>query len=76
MNREAFLLLGVCMLLIAVLQGEDVFDRAAPGAPWTAGACSPRGGRQQPAADRRIWGEVDCANATTSPPSIRPMRRC
>lgn len=32
MNREAFLCLGIAMLLLAVLQGEDLFDRAARGA--------------------------------------------
>ena len=32
MNRQAFLFLGVCMLMIAMLQGEDFLERAARGA--------------------------------------------
>ena len=32
MNRAGFLFLGVCMLLIALLQGDDFFERAARGA--------------------------------------------
>lgn len=31
MNRQAFLFLGVCMLMIAIMQGEDFFERGARG---------------------------------------------
>lgn len=32
MNREGFLLLGISMLALFVLQAEDFFERAARGA--------------------------------------------